>query len=261
MMMDRTPEQQATSRANTGTKRRSSLLWFERITLFSGLFFLLTFAGFKYQQNESGDAGAAAFYQQLHASTLPETNAGQVNNVAPEITDSGLPQAVPSNKYTLQSQAPVFELWSEKRIAEYQQSLLQETDPPLGILRIKRLNIEVPVYNGTDDFILNRGVGRIKGTARIDGDGNLGIAGHRDGFFRGLKDIQAGDVLELETIHGATQYRVGSTVIVEPTDVSVLAPTLERTLTLVTCYPFYFVGHAPKRFIVQATAEPHMAMN
>jgi sortase A len=238
MKNDLKPQQRGTLAANSGTERRSFLFWFERITLVSGLLLLLLFAGFRFQQNESSGAGISAFYQQAHASTSVEAS-----------TDG------------LQSQSPDFELWSDIRIADYQQSLLQETDPPLGILRIKRLNIEVPIYNGTDDFVLNRGVGRILGTARINSDGNLGIAGHRDGFFRGLKDIEHGDVLELETIHGATQYRVGSTVIVDPSDVSVLAPTPGRTITLVTCYPFYFVGHAPKRFIVQATAEPQIAMN
>jgi sortase A len=102
-------------------------------------------------------------------------------------------------------------------------------------------------------------VGRIKGTAWVDTDGNLGIAGHRDGFFRPLKDIQIGDSMDLQTAGGTVTYEVSSIEIVEPEDVSVLSPTLERTLTLVTCYPFYYVGHAPKRFIVKATAEHSLA--
>ena len=79
-----------------------------------------------------------------------------------------------------------------------------------------------------------------------------GIAGHRDGFFRGLKDIVAGDVIELDTIQGTEVYRVERTWVVSPEDVSVLDPTSTRALTLVTCYPFYFVGSAPERFIVRA---------
>ena len=82
--------------------------------------------------------------------------------------------------------------------------------------------------------------------------GNSGIAGHRDGFFRPLGDIAPGDAIELETLHESQVYRVERTWIVDPEDVSVLDPTTDRSLTLVTCYPFYFVGPAPQRFIVRA---------
>jgi sortase A len=150
---------------------------------------------------------------------------------------------------------PNQELWTEKRIAEYQESLKVEVEPPLAILTIDKLDIQVPVYNGSDDFNLNRGVGRILGTAAIDTNGNLGIAGHRDGFFRGLKDVEVGDRIDLQTANGEVAYLVSSIQIVDPNDVSVLDPTDEQTITLVTCYPFYYVGHAPKRFIVKATVE------
>ncbi|MBT8048732.1 MAG: class D sortase [Xanthomonadales bacterium] len=149
---------------------------------------------------------------------------------------------------------PDQELWSDKRIRDYEESIQVDAEPPLALMKIARLGIEVPVYNGTDEFNLNRGAGRIKGTAWIDSPGNLGIAGHRDGFFRGLKDIEIGDEIELRTAGGAVNYRVSSFLIVEPDDVSVLGKTAETTLTLVTCYPFYYVGHAPKRFIVKAEA-------
>ena len=155
--------------------------------------------------------------------------------------------------------APDQELWDARRVAEYQKSLKVEAGPPLAVMTIDKLNIQVPVYDGADDFNLNRGVARIKGTATIDAAGNLGIAGHRDGFFRGLKDIAMGDRIELQTARGEVHYAVSSIEIVEPNDVSVLAPTPEQTITLVTCYPFYYVGHAPKRYIVKATAEHSFA--
>lgn len=155
--------------------------------------------------------------------------------------------------------APDQELWDARRVAEYEESLKVEAGPPLAVMTIDRLNIQVPVYDGADDFNLNRGVARIKGTATIDAAGNLGIAGHRDGFFRGLKDIAMGDRIELQTARGEVIYAVSSIEIVEPHDVSVLAPTPEQTITLVTCYPFYYVGHAPKRYIVKATAEHSFA--
>jgi len=155
--------------------------------------------------------------------------------------------------------APNQEQWADQRVAEYEESLKVEAGPPLAVMTIDKLGIQVPVYDGADDFNLNRGVARIKGTARIDAEGNLGIAGHRDGFFRGLKDIAMGDHIELQTARGIAVYTVSSITIVEPGDVSVLAPTPERTITLVTCYPFYFVGQAPKRYIVKATTEHFLA--
>lgn len=156
---------------------------------------------------------------------------------------------------------PNQELWTEKRIHEYEESLKVAGDPPLAVLTIDHLDIAVPVYNGTDDYNLNRGVGRIIGTAFIDADDNLGIAGHRDGFFRPLKDIEIGDNMQLKTAGGIVTYQVSSIEIVEPDDISVLSPTQERTITLVTCYPFYYVGHAPKRYIVKATAEHFFGKN
>ena len=97
------------------------------------------------------------------------------------------------------------------------------------------------------------GVGRIEGTASLGENGNVGIAGHRDGFFRGLKDIGPGDTIEMVTPKVKETYVVDHVVIVDPSDVSVLRPRLHPSLTLVTCYPFYFVGSAPKRYIVQAS--------
>jgi sortase A len=146
-----------------------------------------------------------------------------------------------------------FSLWSSKRIEAYQQSLAQHFDPPVAVLRVEKIHLEVPVLEGTDDLTLNRGVGRIAGTARPGEDGNIGIAGHRDGFFRGLKDIELGDTLELVTAGQTGTYVVDEVEIVNPDDVSVLRATSVPTLTLVTCYPFYFIGSAPQRYIVHAS--------
>lgn len=147
-----------------------------------------------------------------------------------------------------------FSLWSQKRIDAYEQSLAEHFDPPLAILRIAKVNLEAPVLEGTDDLTLNRGVGHIPGTGRPGQEGNIGIAGHRDGFFRVLKDIAPGDKVELVTSDGTDVYTVDQIVLVRPSDVSVLQPRSHRSLTLVTCYPFYFIGSAPQRYIVQASA-------
>lgn len=168
-------------------------------------------------------------------------------------------QAVQDAQSEQSEWSPNQELWADKRIREYEESLQVEAGPPLALLTIDKVDIEVPVYNGTDEFNLNRGVGRIIGTAHLEAEGNLGIAGHRDGFFRGLKDVEVGDEIRFQTARGEVLYTVSSILIVDPSDVSVLAPTPERTLTLVTCYPFYYVGHAPKRYIVKATAEHSLA--
>jgi sortase A len=142
-----------------------------------------------------------------------------------------------------------FGLWSEKRIFEYQLSLARYSAAPLALLRIGKLHVEVPVFDGTDDLTLNRGVGRIIGTAKPGERGNIGIAGHRDGFFRGLKDIRSGDEVDLVMPMKTWRYVVDHVQIVSPEDVSVLANRGVPVLTLVTCYPFYFIGDAPQRCI------------
>jgi sortase A len=147
---------------------------------------------------------------------------------------------------------PDFALWAGKRIGAYQESLTKQFSPAVAILRVPKIRLEAPVLEGTDDLTLNRGVGRIPGTARLGEEGNVGIAGHRDGFFRGLKDVNAGDSIDLVTPKGIESYRVDRVLIVSPSDTSVLQPRMEPSLTLVTCYPFYFVGSAPQRYIVQA---------
>jgi sortase A len=148
--------------------------------------------------------------------------------------------------------SPDLSLWSPERIRAWRDSLTREAPPALALLRIPRIGLEVPVLAGTDDWTLNRAVGHIEDTAKPGTDGNSGIAGHRDGFFRGLKDIGPGDTIELETLGTVQRYRVERTWIVLPEEVSVLDPTPTRAITLVTCYPFYFIGSAPQRFIVRA---------
>jgi len=145
-----------------------------------------------------------------------------------------------------------YDLWSTKRITAYEESLSQHFAPPVAVLEIPKIALEVPVFEGTDDLTLNRGVGRIIGTARPGEGGNVGIAGHRDGFFRGLKDITVGDKIDLRTLNGTETYEVTSILITDPTDIRVLDHGAVPALTLVTCYPFYFIGSAPQRYIVRA---------
>jgi sortase A len=146
-----------------------------------------------------------------------------------------------------------FTLWSQPRINSYRQTLLGHFEPPLALLRVRRIALEAPVLDGTDDLTLNRGVGWISGTARPGKPGNVGIAGHRDGFFRSLKDLKIGDTMDLVTQDQSKTFVVDNLRVVSPKDVSVLKPTATPSLTLVTCYPFYFVGSAPQRYIIHAS--------
>jgi len=147
-------------------------------------------------------------------------------------------------------------LWDARRIQAYEKSLHVNFAPPLAVLRVPAVGIEAPVLEGTSDDAMNRGVGHIDGSALPGEVGNVAIAGHRDGFFRALKDLKVGEIVELERQTSAgmqsDQYKVERISVVEPSDVSVVASTSDATLTLVTCYPFYFVGLAPKRYVVQA---------
>jgi sortase A len=123
-------------------------------------------------------------------------------------------------------------------------------------LSIPRLGAELYVVEGDDDRDLRLGPGHMPGTALPGEKGNCVIAAHRDTHFRVLRNIREGDEIALETSEGRFVYTVDHTSIVKPTDVSSLAPTKSGVLHLITCYPFYFLGHAPKRFIVDAKLEP-----
>jgi len=146
-----------------------------------------------------------------------------------------------------------FALWAVERARAYKASLLQQVDTPIAVLRIPKIQLEVPVFNGTGRLTLNRGVGRMIGTSQVGAGGNLGIAGHRDGFFRGLKDVAPGDVIELAQPDRTDLYLVDWIQITNPDDVSVLKPTPTPSLTLVTCFPFHVVGSAPERYVVRAS--------
>jgi sortase A len=124
---------------------------------------------------------------------------------------------------------------------------------PLAVLKISRLHLEVPVLDGTDDVTLNRGAGRIAGTARLGDAGNIGIAGHRDSFFRPLQHVRVGDAIELVGKGQSATYVVEWLRITDPNDISVLDSGAESSITLITCYPFHFLGPAPKRYIVRAS--------
>lgn len=180
----------------------------------------------------------------LSRAALAEFHANQATNAGSRVPE----------QHGLASGSEVrFASWSIKRVQAYKESLWGKFDAPLAVLRIAKIHLEVPVFNDTDVLTLNRGVGRIVGTAQFGAGGNLAIAGHRDGFFRGLKDVAQGDVIEVAHPGRSDFYVIDGMQIVNPKDVSVLAATPAPSLTLVTCFPFYFVGSAPLRYIVRAS--------
>ncbi len=123
---------------------------------------------------------------------------------------------------------------------------------PLGRIEISSIGLAAMIMEGVDGRTLRHAVGHIPGTPLPGQQGNIALVGHRDTFFRGLRNVHKDDEITLTTLHGSYRYSVDSTQVIEPADIKVLSGTADDFLTLVTCYPFYFVGPAPKRFIVRA---------
>ena len=161
------------------------------------------------------------------------------------LLDARLFQA--SAKRSLESQVRL-----EKEPHEIQPKPAIKPGDVLGRLDVPRLGLSVAVLQGTGPRMLRLGTGHIESTPLPGEAGNSGIAGHRDTFFRGLKDIHRNDEIQVQTPTGLFRYEVDWVKVVAPDDLSVLAPSTESALTLVTCYPFYFVGPAPKRLVVRA---------
>lgn len=149
---------------------------------------------------------------------------------------------------------PDMQLWSQSARARYIAASAAEPQATLGILRIPRLALEVPVYANASELNLDRGAGVIDGMAYPHELGHIGIAGHRDGYFRAVKDVEIGDRIELDTLDGRKSFTVEHLRIIETSELSYLAETDDQRLTIVTCYPFYFAGSAPQRFLVQAVS-------
>ena len=151
--------------------------------------------------------------------------------------------------------APTIPSFSESAAAETGQPSITG-NMPLGRIEINSIGLTAMIQEGTGAQTLQRGVGHITGTAQLGHSGNVGLAAHRDTFFRKLRNIQQGQEITLTTLNGSYKYRVELISIVEPEDSAVLRNSGENILTLVTCYPFNYIGSAPKRFIVRAKEEP-----
>ena len=149
-------------------------------------------------------------------------------------------------------------------VRERCQPLEVGTGSPIGRLEIPRISLSVVVLEGDDARTLRLGAGRVPGTARPGEGSNMAIAAHRDTFFRALRDIRQGDIIRFTSKSGAFVYQVDSTEIVTPGHVEVLDATPKPTLTLITCYPFFYFGSAPERLVVRArliSSEPRSGAN
>jgi len=166
--------------------------------------------------------------------------------------DRALKEARPAISNKQPHLAPLPSVLTDANTARDESPGLPSRGSLLGRLEIGSVGIAVMVLEGTGGRTLRRGVGHIPGTALPGERGNIAIAGHRDTFFRPLRNIHKGDEITLTTLQGVYRYRVDSMQLVEPEDTAALDNSGDATLTLVTCYPFYFVGPAPKRFIVRA---------
>ena len=186
-------------------------------------------------------ANTAAVLAKQQEVTIPQSNFDSDVDIAERFF----------NKLDASAERSDKSLWSDAFIDHNQQAVAKGGDSAIALLRIPRVDLDVAVFDGADKHNLNRGAARIESTGSINSDQRIGIAGHRDGWFRPLKDIQLGDIIELETLTDSRRYQISKTHIVTPFDVGVLQGD-DHTLVLVTCYPFYFVGSAPQRFIVEA---------
>lgn len=182
------------------------------------------------------------------------------SRLALEEFDAAQAQEAAHSVWTSDGNKVDFSLWGKARVRAYRSALALKSDPPIAVLDIRSIGLRAPVFDGTDSVTLNRGLGRIAGTAEPGSEGNFAIAGHRDGFFRGLKDVKLGDTIEVDTRLEADTYSIDFTKIVDPKDISVLEDQHVPTVTLVTCYPFYFIGDAPQRFVVRASLKHRDAL-
>ena len=236
-------ERASEGRAPSRKLRQNILIWIEGVLLLSGLTLAAIYGAARI---ESYVASRDALTKFAAMETSSDSRGGSVEQTAPSVDEASGPEAMELPEVD-------FSLWGDRRVKAYKRSVGKSLNTPLAVLRIPKIHLEAPLFEGTDDLTLNHGVGRIAGTARPGEEGNIGIAGHRDGFFRGLKDVVVGDAIELKKLRRTDTYIVDQIQIVKPNQVEVLQPRSVPSLTLVTCYPFYFLGSAPQRYIVTAS--------
>jgi len=162
--------------------------------------------------------------------------------------------AVSLNTYLFQKQEKAYLAHMSRSDHDFQEKQPPASNPGdlIGEIDIPKVGISAIILEGSNEHILSLGVGHIHGTALPGDSGNISLAAHRDTFFRPLRNIRKNDVIRLVTFNHSYNYLVDWARVVSPDDVDVLKPSKKPVLTLITCFPFYFVGSAPERFIVRA---------
>jgi sortase A len=162
------------------------------------------------------------------------------------------PDACAPSRVGLNHAPPDQSEWSTERIRQYAEARWSVPFTPEAVIRIGSVGLEVPVFPGTTEANMTRGAGRIAGSPRFGEAGNVSVSSHRDGYFRRLEDLKVGDEIVVDTREASYRYVVEEIRITDPTDTVVLWPGDVPELTLVTCYPFDFIGRAPLRYVVRA---------
>ncbi|TQV66310.1 class D sortase [Exilibacterium tricleocarpae] len=206
-----------------------------------------------------GLAVVGQFFFTSTAASEQDYGASEVAAAA-QTLDVGTVWSVPAAKNRQESQAGGQQdqsLWSVSRKLAYQK-LVDSGMAPVrsGILHVPSQTKVIPVFAGVNEVSMTLGAGHLLDSSPLLGNGNIAVTSHRDGPFRFLKDLVVGDRFLLQVGNTIRTFSVNRLAIVKPEDVSVLNPTQATTLTLITCYPFYFVGKAPERYIVQARLLP-----
>lgn len=192
------------------------------------------------------ELGSGLLAQYGHATSLRAFDAARTAQVQSETAQPatvrrGLGYAEPDQS-----------LWAPGRVRQYEEQRWLVVTMPEAVIRIPRLELEVPVFAGATEVNMTRGAGRIAGSPPFGEPGNVGVSSHRDGYFRRLKDVRVGDEIVVDTLTRSFRYVVEEIRITDPSDTTVLWPGSVPEITLVTCYPFYHFGHAPQRFVVRA---------
>jgi LPXTG-site transpeptidase (sortase) family protein len=197
-----------------------------------------------------GDFLQRVFYQAYESRVFDRTM-GDRTMSAPDANDSFLPEPPPASTVA-GNQAQGRPTGKTAQRSSHRAAKAVPASAIIGRLSVRRLNLSAMVREGVDAHTLQLAVGHIPSTALPGQTGNVAVAGHRDTFFRGLKDLKTKDEILFTTLDGEFRYVVESLIVVEPDNVAVLAASAGNVLTLVTCYPFSYMGNAPKRFIVRA---------
>jgi LPXTG-site transpeptidase (sortase) family protein len=221
---------------------KQTILFFEKGCLAVGsclllLFFVVKIHAYQGNNNAVNQVEEAILAASISSTTELDSRTIEDGHVTTEIDGHSLTHET--------------DYWSAHRKERYREELV--TSELLGILEIPQIDVKVAIFDKATETHLNKGVARVLGTSSLAGEGNLSIAGHRDSFFRNLGQLVVGDEMKVNDMKGNTfTYQVVKSWIVKPTDTHVLNKTENSSITLITCYPFYFVGSAPERYILRA---------